>query len=109
MPKDGFKTVTLSDEIFDKIYKQYDGVREEIKEKGIFSFSGYVTKTLIDHKERDDFNDIKELLVVNNTILLQMFEFMLGGSKESAQDNLLHIKMSMFEFLKELKGVNKSW
>lgn len=108
MPKPGFKSVTLSEEIFDKIYKQYEGVREEIKEKGIFSFSGYVTKTLVDSKEHDDLGDIKELLVVNNTVLLQMFEFMLGGSKDSALDNLLQLKMSMFEYLKQATG-GKTW
>ena len=104
MPPNGFKTVTISEEIFDKIYKQYEIDTEDFKEKGIFSFSGYVTQILFEHKEQAHFDDIKELLVINNSLLIGMFDVMMGGDKDTAQSNLLQLKMSMIEFLKDFKG-----
>ncbi|MGI9229923.1 MAG: hypothetical protein ACR2P9_08705 [Gammaproteobacteria bacterium] len=104
MPKDGFKSVTISEEIYDKIYKQYEIDCDIYKEKGIFSFSGYVTQVLFDHKEQNNWNDIKELLIINNSLLIGMFDVMMGGDKDTAQNNLMHLKMTMFEFVKDFKG-----
>lgn len=103
MPPNGFKTVTIAEEIYDKFYKQYEKDMDHYKEKGIFSFSGYVTQVLFESKETDNFNDLKELLVINNSLLIGMFDIMLGSDKEAAQQNLLTMKMTMFEFVKNFK------
>lgn len=108
MPPDGFKTVTISEEIFDKIYKKYEKEADTYKEKGIFSFSGYITQLLLEHKHQDDFNDLKELLVINNSLLIGMFDVMMGGDKDTAANNLMHLKMTMFEFVKDFKGRSES-
>ncbi len=104
MPKIGFKSVTISEEIYDKIYKQYEIDCEQCKEKGIFSFSGYVTQVLFDHKEQDNWSDIKELMIINNSLLIGMFDAMMGRDRENAQGNLLHLKKTMLEFLEAFKS-----
>ena len=103
MPKKGYKSITVSDEIYDKMYKLYECDMEHYKEKGIFSFSGYVTQVLFESKQTDNFNDLKELLVINNSLLIGMFDSMLGADKETSQHNLLTMKMAMFEFIKNFK------
>lgn len=103
MPKKGFRTVTISEEIYDKIYKLYEYDMEHYKEKGIFSFSGYVTQIIFESKQTDNFNDLKELLIINNSLLIGMFDNMLGANKETSQHNLLNMKMVMFEFIKSFK------
>lgn len=104
MPKEGFKSITISEEIFDKIYERYQKEMDAYKEKGIFSFAGYVTQVLFDYKQSDDFNDIKELLIINNSLLIGMFDTMMGGDRDTAESNLMTLKMTMFEFVKDFKG-----
>lgn len=103
MPPDGFKTVTISEEIYDKFYKQYENDKDYYQEKGVFSFAGYITQILFESKKTDNFKDLSELLIINNSLLIGMFDTMLGGDKETAQKNLLTMKMTMFEFVKNFK------
>jgi len=42
MPKGGFKSITVSEEVFDNFYKVYEKIKEPLKEKGIFSFTAYI-------------------------------------------------------------------
>ena len=103
MPPEGFKSITVSEELYDKIYKNYEKDAEKFKEKGVFSFGGYVAQVLFDYKQQGNFDDIKELLAVNNSLLIGMFDLMLGGDKETAQFNLMNLKMTMLQFVKEWK------
>lgn len=54
MAKKGFRSITLAESIFDRYLEMYKLIRDELKEKGIFSFSGYMDyqlKTIIATKE----------------------------------------------------------
>jgi hypothetical protein len=46
MPKSGFKSITISAEVYDRFYNAYKKNREELKMKGVNSFAGYVTLML---------------------------------------------------------------
>ena len=59
MPKSGFKSITLSEDIYDKFFDVYKKNKEEYAMKGINSFSGYVTYHLSQLMEKD-----KKILVV---------------------------------------------
>jgi hypothetical protein len=107
MPKPGYKSLTIPEKIFNKIYKQYEKEQDDYKEKGVFSFSGYVTQLLIEQKENQDFKFIKELLVVCNSLLIGMSDTMLGGDRETAKNNLLGMKMLMFQMVKEMRDDEK--
>lgn len=104
MPPEGFKSITISEELYDKIFKNYEKDAEIYKEKGVFSFGGYVSQILFDYKQQGNFDDIKELLIINNSLLIGMFDVMMGGDKDTAANNLMHLKMTMFEFVKDFKG-----
>ena len=103
MPKPGFKTITVAEAVYDKYYAKYEKEADKYKEKGIFSFSGYITKVLLDTKDQDHLKNQTEMLIINNSLLLGMFEYMLGGDKGAAQDGLLHLRYAMMSFVKDLK------
>ncbi len=46
MPKPGFKSITVSEVIYEKYYTIYEKNKEQLKIKGIESFSGYITNVL---------------------------------------------------------------
>jgi predicted CopG family antitoxin len=52
MPRKGFRSITVREEIYAKLMQQYDEDREELLKQGITSFSGYVTRFLYDALER---------------------------------------------------------
>lgn len=43
MPGEGFKSITVSETVYDNFHAKYEKVKEEIKMRGIFSFSAFVT------------------------------------------------------------------
>ena len=43
MPKAGFKSITVSESVYDKFYDVFEKKKEELSMKGVNSFSGYVT------------------------------------------------------------------
>lgn len=43
MPKAGFKTITVSDYVYDTFFGVYKKNKRELAMNGIFSFSGYIT------------------------------------------------------------------
>ncbi len=43
MPRKGYKTITVTDSIYDYFMEQYKKQKLELERKGINSFSGFVT------------------------------------------------------------------
>ena len=52
MPRKGFRSITVREEIYEELMQQYTENREELLKQGITSFSGYVTRFLYDALER---------------------------------------------------------
>jgi len=48
MPKAGFKSITISEEVYDKFFDVYQKNKPELIMKGVNSFAGYITYTLED-------------------------------------------------------------
>jgi hypothetical protein len=53
MPKAGFKSITVSEEIYDKFFEVFEKNKPELVMKGINSFSGYVTYMLEQTMQKD--------------------------------------------------------
>ncbi len=53
MPKPGFKSLTLSEAVYDKFNQTYQKNKGELTLKGVNSFSGYVTYLLEDVMKKD--------------------------------------------------------
>jgi hypothetical protein len=57
LPYKGHKSITVPDELYDKLYELYQKNKAEYKRQGITSFSGFVSKylwTLMDTQEKKD-------------------------------------------------------
>ena len=52
MPRKGFRSITVREEIYEDLMQQYTENKEELLKEGITSFSGYVTRFLYDALER---------------------------------------------------------
>src|SRR5919201_920185 len=46
MPKPGFKSITVSENVYKKFFKVYEKNKKELELKGIRSFSGYLTSMM---------------------------------------------------------------
>lgn len=53
MPKVGFKSITVSEEVYDKFFDVFEKNKPELVMKGINSFSGYVTYMLEQTMQKD--------------------------------------------------------
>jgi len=53
MPKAGFKSITVSEEVYDKFFGVFEKNKSELVMKGINSFSGYVTYMLEQTMQKD--------------------------------------------------------
>lgn len=53
MPKDGFKSITVSDTVYDKYYEIYQKNKQELVMKGVNSFAGYITYMLEQTMQKD--------------------------------------------------------
>ena len=53
MPKAGFKSITVSEDVYDKFYDVFEKNKPELTMKGINSFSGYVTYMLEQTMQKD--------------------------------------------------------
>jgi len=102
MPKEGYSTFTVKDECYMKLHLRYNQNKNSLRLNGINSFSEYLA-SLADNNPTD-LDDIKELLCINNQILITMFDYMLGYDKETCQTNQLRVKQHMFEFLKKFQN-----
>lgn len=54
MPKEGFKSITVSDYIYDRFQEVYNGNKEVLATKGVRSLSGYVSYMLEEAMNRDE-------------------------------------------------------
>lgn len=46
MPKPGFKSITVSENVYNKFFKVYEKRKNDLELKGITSFSGYLTSMM---------------------------------------------------------------
>ncbi len=53
MPKAGFKSITVSETVYDKFNQIYQNSKQELLMKGVNSFSGYVTYMLEELMAKD--------------------------------------------------------
>ena len=53
MPKPGFKSITISEAVYDKFNQTYQKNRDELTMNGVNSFAGYVTYLLEDVMKKD--------------------------------------------------------
>ena len=53
MPKAGFKSITISENVYDKFYDVFQKNKEELTMKGVNSFAGYITYLLEDMVQKD--------------------------------------------------------
>ena len=54
MPKPGFKSITVSELVYDRFQDAYQKSREELSRKGVKSFSGYVSYMLEEQMLKDE-------------------------------------------------------
>lgn len=53
MPKAGFKSITVSEDVYDKFFDVFEKNKPDLMMKGINSFSGYVTYMLEQTMQKD--------------------------------------------------------
>ncbi len=53
MPKEGFKSITVSDTVYDRYYEIYQKNKQELAMKGVNSFAGYITYMLEQTMQKD--------------------------------------------------------
>ena len=53
MPKEGFKSITVSETVYNKFHEIYQDSKNDLTMKGVNSFAGYVTYMLEEMMEKD--------------------------------------------------------
>jgi hypothetical protein len=53
MPPEGYKTITIRESLYDKLYEKYEKEKNYWSERGIPSFSAYVSHRLATMNESD--------------------------------------------------------
>ena len=53
MPKPGFKSITISEQVYEKFYDVYQKNKDKLTMKGVNSFAGYITYMLEDSMLKD--------------------------------------------------------
>ena len=53
MPKAGFKSITVSESVYDKFHEVYQKNKDDLAMKGVNSFAGYVTYMLEEMMQKD--------------------------------------------------------
>jgi len=53
LPKEGFKSITVSETVYDKFHDVYQKNKNELLMKGVNSFAGYVTYMLEEMMQKD--------------------------------------------------------
>ncbi len=76
MPKEGFKSITVSETVYDKFHDVYQKNKNELVMKGVNSFSGYITYMIEDRMQSDmTFAKyapmLEEISVLNDRILIK--------------------------------------
>jgi len=54
MPKAGFKSITISEEVYNRFHDTYKKSKQDLAMKGINSFAGYITFMMEDLMQKDD-------------------------------------------------------
>ena len=54
MPKAGFKSITVSESVYNKFHDVYKKNKQELAMKGINSFAGYITYMMEDLMQKDE-------------------------------------------------------
>lgn len=54
MPKAGFKSITVSENIYNEFHTQYEKKKDELGLKGISSFLGYITSQLVEKLQQEN-------------------------------------------------------
>jgi hypothetical protein len=54
MPKAGFKSITISEEVYNRFHDTYKKSKNELAMKGVNSFAGYITFMMEDLMQKDD-------------------------------------------------------
>ena len=53
MPKPGFKSITISETVYEKFFEVYEKNKDKLTMKGVNSFAGYITYMLEDSMLKD--------------------------------------------------------
>ena len=53
MPKPGFKSITISETVYEKFFEVYKKNKDSLTMKGVNSFAGYITYMLEDKMQKD--------------------------------------------------------
>ena len=53
MPKPGFKSITISETVYEKFHDVYEKNKDKLTMKGVNSFAGYITYMLEDTMQKD--------------------------------------------------------
>ncbi|HEY6885029.1 MAG TPA: hypothetical protein VI278_13430 [Nitrososphaeraceae archaeon] len=54
MPKPGYKSITVSENVYKKFFEVYEKNKKELELKGIMSFSGYLTSRMEEMMIKDE-------------------------------------------------------
>jgi len=54
MPKNGFKSITVNERVYDRFYQIFFDQKEKLAMKGVNSFAGYVTHCLEEMMKKDE-------------------------------------------------------
>ena len=54
MPKAGFKSITVSETVYDRFHEVYQKSKGDLTRKGVNSFAGYVTYMLEEMMQKDE-------------------------------------------------------
>ena len=68
MPKAGFKSITISENVYDKFYDVFQKNKEELTMKGVNSFAGYITYLLEDMVQKDKISVDDDRVVLKDNI-----------------------------------------
>ncbi|MDE1863316.1 MAG: hypothetical protein KGI33_10440 [Thaumarchaeota archaeon] len=54
MPKEGFKSITVSEEVYNRFHDVYKKNKQDLAMRGINSFAGYITFMMEDLMQKDE-------------------------------------------------------
>ena len=76
MPKPGFKSITVSENVYRKFFDAYAKNKKELEFKGITSFSGYLTSMMEEIMKRYEANGLhapfmEKILIDHNSVIIK--------------------------------------
>lgn len=75
MPKKGWKSITVKESTYNRFYAFYQNHRPELRDKGIFDYSGFITYIMMSRiKERENL----QKLALKITKIPERFEYLIG-------------------------------